>query len=95
MTAAIRGSTIIGKTLFKIAINSVKKGISLLVLIRGNISGIPTAAARLLKIIYVVKADSLPPSLPVITDADAAVGVITQTMIPSITVAEKYESSFE
>ena len=41
------------------------------------------AAARLLKIIYVVREDSLPPSLPVITEAEAAVGVIRHMRMPS------------
>lgn len=51
MIAAMSGNTIIGNTLFKIATNSVKKGMSVVVLINGKIKGIPMAAARLLRMI--------------------------------------------
>lgn len=51
MMAAIKGNTIIGNTLFKMATNSVKKGMSVVVLINGKIRGIPIAEARLLKMI--------------------------------------------
>ena len=82
--ARIKGNTKTGNTFFKIITKSLKKEIDDTSQNKGNKRGIAIAATTLLIIVKVVCAASFPPSFPVITEAEAAVGVIKQIIAPSI-----------
>ena len=82
--ARIKGNTKTGNTFFKIITKSLKKEIDDTSQNKGNKRGIAIAATTLLMIVKVVCAASFPPSFPVITEAEAAVGVIKQIIAPSI-----------
>ena len=81
--AAINGQRSRGKTLLSIFRKAPKNDKSAWGSTKGKSKGTAMAAKILDSRVYVVSADTLPPSFPVMTAAAVAVGHIRQTMAPS------------